>query len=165
MRTMILCTVAVLGLAGQAAAQPSNYSASGTAEITATDSSPLASLPNLAMEWITQEMVRQAKAPKDLTALDETITIAIGPELATFAKRKRLADPDVLSAVRLMIVREAGRMLDQDIKARRKALLEDPADLAGQGIEAAVSRREQNAVLEKEARRLLTGKASRLISN
>lgn len=160
MRAAILGLIAAFALTGGAVAQPSaNYS---NQAITTTDTSPLAKLPGKAMEWMEAEMVRQAEAPQSLADIDADIEANVGPDLEKFAKRKRLEKEDVVSAVRFMIVREAGRLLEQDIKLRKKQADGESVDL---GLERAVLHRNRVQALQEQAERRLTAKASELISD
>ena len=118
----------------------------------------LGKLPAALVDWVTEESLRQARSPGDLDTLDAEMTETLGEDLDTAARRARMGSADLTSALRYYIVREAGRLLDEDIRARRKLAGPEPADDEMLAIETAISHRNRVRALEEQAQRRLTGK-------
>lgn len=126
-------------------------------------SGPLKKLSRPVQDWIGDETVRQAKDPGDLDTLDEDMTATLGTDLEKSAQRNRLSQPDLVSAIRYYVVRQAGQLLDEDLKLRRKLAGETPSDDQMLTIEAVTSNRNRLRALEDQARRRLTAKAAGFI--
>lgn len=120
---------------------------------------PMKKLPKAVQDWVAEALVRQAKSPDDLDILDEDMDTAVGADLETAAKRNRMDKPDLISALRYHVVEEAGRLLDEDLKLRRKLAGPTPSDDEMLTIEAETSNRNRLRALEEQARRRLTLKA------
>jgi hypothetical protein len=124
---------------------------------------PLERLPKTVQDWIAEESVRQAKSPDDLDTLDETMETALNADLDKGAQRNRMHRADLVSAIRYYIVREAGRLLDEDLKLRRQLAGDTPSDDQMLTIEAETSNRTRLRALEEQANRRLTLKAAAFI--
>ena len=123
----------------------------------------LGKLPRPLVDWVSEESIRQAQRPGDLEALDAEMEEAMAEHLAAGARRTRMDTPDLVSALRYHVVREAGRLLEEDIRARRELAGGDPSDDAMLDLETAISHRNRIRALEEQAKRRLTRKASAFI--
>jgi hypothetical protein len=120
----------------------------------------LGKLPRPIVDWMTEESVRQATRPGDLEDLEAQITEGLGDQLEAGARRARMDVPDLVSVIRYQVVREAGRLLGEDIRARQKLAGDTPTDDEMLAIETAISHRQRMRVLEEQAERRLTRKAA-----
>jgi hypothetical protein len=123
---------------------------------------PMKKLPKAVQDWVAEETIQQAKSPDDLDTLDEDME-ALGSELEKGAKRNSMASEDLVSALRYYVVRQAGELLDDDLKLRRKLAGPTPSDDQMLTIEAEVSNRNRLRALEEQARRRLTVKAAAFV--
>jgi hypothetical protein len=123
----------------------------------------LGRLPRPLVDWVTEESIRQAQSPGDLGTLDAEMEEAMGGPLETGARRTRMEVADLVSAMRYHIVREAGRLLDEDIRARKALAGDDPSDEEMLNIETAISHRNRIRALEDQAKRRLTRKAAAFV--
>lgn len=123
----------------------------------------LGKLPRTLVDWVTEESVRQAQRPGDLDTIDAEMAEALAEPLAKGAQRTRMDVPDLVSAMRYHIVREAGRLLDEDIRARTELAGGDPTDEAMLNLETAKSHRNRIRALEDQAKRRLTRKAAAFV--
>jgi hypothetical protein len=124
---------------------------------------PMKKLAKAVQDWAAEELVRQAKSPDDLDTLDEDMEAALGEQLEAGAKRNRMEKPDLVSALRYHVVEEAGRLLDEDLKLRRKLAGPTPSDDEMLTIEMETSNRNRLRALEDQARRRLTLKAAAFV--
>lgn len=124
---------------------------------------PLKKLPRSVQDWVTDESVRQAKDPGDLDTLDDDMGTALDADLDKGAQRNGMSRPDLVSAIRYYIVRQAGQLLDDDLKLRKKLAGETPTDDQMLTIEAVTSNRNRLRALEEQALRRLTSKGAAFI--
>lgn len=135
----------------------------GPTTVETVERTALGKLPRPLVDWVTEEAIRQAQRPGDLDTLDAEMEAAVAEHLKTGARRTRMDVPDLISALRFHVVREAGRLLDNDIEARRKLAGPEPSDDDMLNIETAISHRNRVRALEDQAQRRLTRKAAAFI--
>ena len=123
----------------------------------------LGKLPRAVVDWANDEAIRQALSPGDLDTLDAEMSKAIGADLEGSTRRTRMALPDLVSALRYHVLREAGRLLDDDIRARQKLAGPSPTDDEVLAMATATSHRNRVRALQDQAERRLTPKAKAFI--
>lgn len=160
-RTLWLALIVAIAAASTAQAQMGGLG--GPTTIETQEKTALGKLPGALVEWVNDEAIRQALRPGDLDTLDADMNKAAGAELEAAARRTRMAVADVVAALRYHIVREAGRLLDDDIRARRKLAGPTPGDDEALAIATATSHRNRVQALEDQAERRLTSKAKAFI--
>lgn len=158
-----LTLAAVAALAAAPAAQAQMGGLGGPATIETEQKTALGKLSRPLVDWVTEESLRQARSPGDLDDIDAAMTQAMRDELAAGARRTRMDLPDLVSALRYHIVREAGRLLDEDIRARTKLAGAAPTDEEALNIATATAHRNRVRALEEQAKRRLTNKAAGFI--
>jgi len=169
MRRFILVTAtAAMATASPAAAQMGMGGMGGlgapqTAQ--STETTALGKLPEHAQSWMAQESVHQAQEPESLSDLDDNIEEAVGDDLEAAGQRGKYAKSDLAAAMRFEIVREARRLMETDLKLRKKAAGETPSDEDMLSIANSTSRLTRLRALEEQARRRLTAKASSIVSD
>lgn len=124
---------------------------------------PLKKLPKAVQDWVAGQLVQQAKSPDDLDTLDSDMDEALSADLEKGAKRNGMDKPDLVSALRYYVVEEAGRLLDDDLKLRRKLAGPTPPDEQMLTIQAEISNRNRLRALEDQAKRRLTAKAAAFV--
>jgi hypothetical protein len=159
MRQFMLAVAVAAAFAGAAAAQPTTPYQSGFTNATTA----LGSLPPDGRQWLLEETARQASAPTSIDEIDEAIETAVGEDLPSAAKSLRASRADLKSALRYEIVREARRMLDREIRDRKKAA--DDSDEAMLGLQAVTAHRIRLGALESQANRRLTAKGRDMVAD
>jgi len=124
---------------------------------------PLKKLPKPVRDWVNDEAARQAKSPGDLDTLDADMETALGADLDKGAKRNGMVQPDLVSALRYYVIRQAGQLLDDDLEIRRQLAGETPSDDQMLTIEAVTSNRNRIRALEEQAMRRLSAKGAAFI--
>ena len=110
------------------------------------------------------ETARQAQGPTSLAEIDKALEEAIGADLPAGAKSLRATRRDLTAALRYEIVREARRMIDRELRDRRKDAKADQSDDMMLGLQALEGRRIRLGAMESQASRRLTEKSREIIA-
>lgn len=161
MRNLVLALAIAAAFAGSAAAQPTTPYQSGFTNATTA----LGSLSPEGRQWVLGETARQATAPTSIAELDKALEEAVGETLPGAAKSLRAGRGDLMSALRYEIVREARRMVDRELRDRKKGAATDTSDDMMLGMQALNARRIRLGALENQAARRLTAKGREIIAD
>lgn len=161
MRRFLLALAIAAATAAPALAQPTTpYQSGFTNAATA-----VGALPFEARDWVLEETARQAYAPTSIAELDKALEEKVGPHLQGAGKSLRASRKDLTSAVRYEIVREARRMVDRELRERKKDARSDRSDDTMLALQALESRRVRLGALESQAGRRLTDKGREIIAD
>lgn len=161
MRRILLALAFATAVPGLAAAQPSTpYQSGFTNAATA-----VGSLPPEGRDWVLSETSRQAEGPSSIAEIDKGLEETVGPHLQGSAKSLRASRKDLMSAIRYEIVREARRMVDRELRERRKDAKTDQSDDMMLTLQALEARRIRLGALENQANNRLTSKGREIIAD
>ena len=160
MRRFVFAVALAVAFAGSAAAQPSTPYQSGLTNA----ATAIGVLPPDSREWVLAETARQAQGPTSLAEIDKALEEAIGADLPAGAKSLRATRRDLTAALRYEIVREARRMIDRELRDRRKDAKADQSDDMMLGLQALEGRRIRLGAMESQASRRLTEKSREIIA-
>ena len=161
MRRFVLALAFAATVAGPVAAQPvTPYQSGFTNAATA-----VGALPPEARDWVLGETARQADAPSSIAEIDKAMAEHVEPNLQGAGKSLRASKRDLTAAIRYEIVREARRMVDRELRERKKDAKEDQSDDMMLALQALESRRLRLGAMESQANRRLTDKAREIIAD
>lgn len=161
MRRFMLALAIAVAAAGPVLAQPSTpYQSGFTNAATA-----VGALSPEARDWVLGETARQADAPTSITEIDKAMEEKVGPHLQGAGKSLRASRKDLTSAIRYEIVREARRMVDRELRERKKDAKADQSDDMMLALQALEGRRVRLGALESQASRRLTDKGREIIAD
>ena len=162
MRGLLLGLIVVAAMAAPAAAQygTTPYQSGFTNATTA-----IGALPPDGREWVLAETARQAAAPTGIAEIDKGLEEAVGDAAPGAAKALRAKPTDVMSALRFEIVREARRMVDRELRERKKEAKAGQSDDVMLGLQALEGRRIRLGAMESQATRRLTAKGREIIAD
>lgn len=161
MRRFLLALAFAAAAAAPVMAQPvTPYQSGFTNAATA-----VGALPEEARDWVLGETARQAEAPTSIDAIDKAMEEKVVPNLQGAGKSLRASRKDLTSAIRYEIVREARRMVDRELRDRKKEAKEDQSDDMMLALQALEGRRLRLGALESQASRRLTDKGREIIAD
>ena len=161
MRWFALALAFTIVVAGPAMAQPvTPYQSGFTNAATA-----VGALPPEGRDWVLGETARQADAPTSIAEIDKAMDEKVGPHLQGASKSLRAGKKDLTSAIRYEIVCEARRMVDRELRERKKEAKADQSDDTMLALQALESRRIRLGALENQANNRLTSKAREIIAD
>lgn len=161
MRRLVLALAFSVALPGFAIAQPvTPYQSGFTNAATA-----VGALPPDGRSWVLEETARQAYTPTSVAAIDKAMEDKLGPHLQGASKSLRAGRKDLTSAIRYEIVREARRMVDRELRERKKEAKADQSDDMMLALQALESRRLRLGAMENQANNRLTSKAREIVAD
>ena len=161
MRWFVLALAFAATVAGPVAAQPvTPYQSGFTNAATA-----VGALPPEARDWVLGETARQADAPSSIAEIDKAMAENVEPNLQGAGKSLRASKRDLTAAIRYEIGREARRMVDRELRERKKDAREDQSDDMMLALQALEGRRVRLGAMESQASRRLTDKAREIIAD
>ena len=161
MRQFMIALAFAAGAAAPALAQPTTpYQSGFTNAATA-----VGALPPESRDWVLGETARQAEGPTSIAEIDKAMEEMVGPHLQGAGKSLRASRKDLTSALRYEIVREARRMVDRELRERKKDAKADQSDDRRLGLRALEGRRIRLGAMESQANNRLTSKARDIIAD
>lgn len=161
MRRFVLALALAAAAAAPAMAQPVTPYQSGFTNA----STAVGALQAEQRDWVLSETGRQAYAPTSIDAIDKGLEENVAPHLQGPGKSLRATRKDLLAAIRFEIVREARRMVDRELRDRKKDAKAAPSDETMLAMQALEGRRVRLGALESQASRRLTDKAREIIAD